>query len=120
SPDVNDRLAQRAQAAAAEGQRIRSEWRDAVQQDVAIGRLTAASVAHVLAGLIDDETVVINEAISEAPTVWKHLHRRAPGTLFGNRGTSLGWSGGGALGVKLAVPNRTVVSIVGDGTFFFS
>jgi acetolactate synthase-1/2/3 large subunit len=51
--------------------------------------------------------------------VWRHLPRRHPGTLYGNRGTSLGWSGGGALGVKLAVGDRTVVSIVGDGTYFF-
>jgi acetolactate synthase-1/2/3 large subunit len=70
--------------------------------------------------VIDDDTIVLNEAISEAPTVWKHLPRQLPASVFGNRGTSLGWSGGGGIGVKLASPDRTVVSIVGDGTFFFS
>ncbi|MEV1128767.1 thiamine pyrophosphate-requiring protein [Agromyces sp. NPDC049794] len=118
--DDDARVDRRADAAAARSRELRTSWEAAVALDVAAGRLTPASVAHVLAGLIDDDTIVVNEAISEAPTVWKHLPRRRPGTVYGNRGTSLGWSGGGALGVKLASRDRTVVSIVGDGTFFFS
>ncbi|HEY4023689.1 MAG TPA: thiamine pyrophosphate-dependent enzyme, partial [Pseudonocardiaceae bacterium] len=34
-------------------------------------------------------------------------------------GGSLGWYAGAALGVKLACPNKTVVSLVGDGTYLF-
>jgi acetolactate synthase-1/2/3 large subunit len=97
---------------------VRAAEQAEVADDVAHRRLTPASVAHAISRLIDDETIVLNEAISVAPTVWKHLPRQLPGTLYGNRGTSLGWSGGGALGVKLAAPDRAVVSIVGDGTFF--
>ncbi|GAB3618188.1 thiamine pyrophosphate-requiring protein [Okibacterium endophyticum] len=110
----------RTAAAAASGREARETWGAAARQDVAAKRLTPASVSRVLSGLVDEHTIVINEAISEAPTVWKHLPRQNPGTVYGNRGTSLGWSGGGALGVKLASADRTVVSIVGDGTFFFS
>jgi acetolactate synthase-1/2/3 large subunit len=118
---VPDDAAQRRTAwAAQDGRALRRSWADDVDADVSAGRLTAGSVAHVLHGLLDDDAIVVNEAISAAPTVWKHLPRERPGTLYGNRGTSLGWSGGGALGIKLAAPERTVVSIVGDGTFFFS
>ena len=116
-----------AAAAAARAEHIQNDVRavrDAVAAEVAddltAQRLTAASVAHTLSELIDDDTIVLNEAISVAPVVWRHLPRRLPGTLYGNRGTSLGWSGGGALGVKLAALDRTVVSIVGDGTFFLA
>ena len=35
-------------------------------------------------------------------------------------GGSLGWSGGGAVGAKLVYTERTVVSLVGDGSFLFS
>jgi acetolactate synthase I/II/III large subunit len=34
-------------------------------------------------------------------------------------GGSLGWSGGAAVGAKLARPERTVVPLVGDGSFLF-
>jgi acetolactate synthase-1/2/3 large subunit len=120
SPSTDPRVEARTRAASARGSRLRATWRDAVGQDLTAERLTPASVTAVLSGLLDEDAIVLNEAISEAPTVWKHLPRQKPGTVFGNRGTSLGWSGGGALGVKLASSGRTVVSIVGDGTFFFS
>lgn len=114
------RLALRVAAATKIGQSLHDGWDNALQLDLAAKRLTPASVSHILSGLLHEDAIVINEAISEAPTVWKHLPRKKPGTVFGNRGSSLGWSGGGALGVKLASPDCTVVSIVGDGTFFFS
>lgn len=118
TPD--DAARHRAATAAADTRTLRRHQVDEAQADVLAGRLTPASVAHVLHGLLDDDAIVVNEAISTAPVVWKHLPRQHAGTLYGNRGTSLGWSGGGALGIKLAAPDRTVVSIVGDGTFFFS
>ena len=40
-------------------------------------------------------------------------------TLLGSNGGSLGWAGGGAVGAKLASPERTVVSLVGDGSYLF-
>lgn len=120
APVGDEQMAHRRETATERARVIRTGWRESVEEDVAAQRLTPASVAHVLAGLVDDDTIILNEAISEAPTVWKHLPRRKPGTLYGNRGTSLGWSGGGGLGVKLAVGDSTVVSLVGDGTFFLS
>jgi acetolactate synthase I/II/III large subunit len=48
------------------------------------------------------------------------MPRTEPGTLVGLAGGGLGFSGGMALGLKLAQPERTVVQIAGDGTFYFS
>ena len=118
SPD--EAAVRRAESAAEDGRIIRGALADQLAADVRSGQLTPASVAGALHRLLDEDDVVVNEAISAAPTVWKHLPRERPGTLYGNRGTSLGWSGGGALGIKLAEPDRRVVSIVGDGTFFFT
>lgn len=118
APDPDDAALERAERAEHDGRAVRASTEAEVADDLAERRLTPASVARTLADLVDDDTIVLNEAISVAPVVWRHLPRRLPGTLFGNRGTSLGWSGGGALGVKLAARDRTVVSLVGDGTFF--
>lgn len=82
--------------------------------------LSAASVAHALAELVDDDAIIVDESITSTVDVWRHLLRRKAGTRINNGGTSLGWSGGGALGVKLAHPDHTVIAVVGDGTFFFS
>src|SRR6185503_13414088 len=70
--------------------------------------------------VIGPEDIVVNEAIRNAMTVQNQIPRTKPQTLFGNGGSGLGFSGGMALGVKLARPNRRVVQIVGDGSFHFS
>ena len=44
----------------------------------------------------------------------------APGTMFASGGGSLGWSGGAAIGMKLAAPEKTFVVMSGDGSYMFS
>ncbi|MCB1497598.1 MAG: thiamine pyrophosphate-requiring protein [Bauldia sp.] len=69
---------------------------------------------------IDDETIVLNEGITNYHTIFDHLARSRPGTMFTSGGSSLGWNGGAAIGAKLAAPERTVVSMTGDGSYMFS
>ena len=47
------------------------------------------------------------------------LHRTQPGSYFQSGGSNLGWGLGAAIGAKLAGPDKTVVSVVGDGSFIF-
>ncbi len=49
----------------------------------------------------------------------EHLRASRPGSADRVRRRSLGWAGGGAVGAKLACPERTVVCLVGDGSFLF-
>lgn len=69
---------------------------------------------------IDDETIVLNEGITNYHTIFDHLGRSRPGTMFTSGGSSLGWNGGAAVGAKLAAPDKTVVSLTGDGSYMFS
>jgi acetolactate synthase-1/2/3 large subunit len=45
---------------------------------------------------------------------------RRPGSIFASGGGSLGWSGGAAIGAKLAAPDKLVMSLTGDGSYMFS
>ncbi|WP_300604426.1 thiamine pyrophosphate-requiring protein [Trebonia sp.] len=76
-----------------------------------------ACVRDLLAG---EDPLFLTEAVTNFQVVAEHLRLSKPGSLIGSGGGSLGWSGGGAVGAKLAAPERTVVSLVGDGTFLFS
>ena len=62
----------------------------------------------------------LNETVSDNAVVQRHLPRSKPGTLFWSGGSSLGWHGGAAVGMKLACPDKDVVALAGDGTFIFS
>lgn len=94
--------------------------REAWAAERAVERLTPATVAAALERLVDEDAILLNEAISNAGTVFKHFPRTKPGTLFASGGSSLGWYGGAAVGVKLAKPDAMVVAIVGDGVFYLS
>jgi acetolactate synthase I/II/III large subunit len=80
-------------------------------------RYLTACVRELLAGT---DSVVLTEAITNYQIVAEHLRPAAPGSYLGSGGGSLGWAGGGAVGAKLASPaERTVVSLVGDGSYLF-
>jgi len=80
-------------------------------------RYLTACVRELLAGT---DSLVLTEAITNYQVVAEHLRPATPGSYLGSGGGSLGWAGGGAVGAKLASPaERTVVSLVGDGSYLF-
>ena len=66
------------------------------------------------------EAIVLNEGITNYPAICDHMAREHPGTMFASGGGSLGWSGGAAIGMKLAAPEKTFVAMSGDGSYMFS
>jgi thiamine pyrophosphate-dependent acetolactate synthase large subunit-like protein len=77
-----------------------------------------------------DDTIWAIEAVTNTAFVHDNLQPTLPGSWINCGGGGLGWSGGGALGIKLATDHENedkskgkgkfVVQIVGDGTFLFS
>ena len=72
-----------------------------------------------LGKLLDDEDMIFNEGVTNAGAVLMQIPRRVPNTTVRAGGGGLGWSGGTALGAKLAAPDRLAVQICGDGGFYF-
>ncbi|KAK3681640.1 thiamine pyrophosphate enzyme, N-terminal TPP binding domain-containing protein [Podospora appendiculata] len=79
--------------------------------------------------LCPDDTLWAIEAVTNTVFVHDALQPTMPGSWINCGGGGLGWSGGGALGIKLATEyeaqlaggkGKFVVQIVGDGTFLFS
>ena len=84
------------------------------------GALNTAFVFKTLSDKISQDDVVLNEAIRNGPILQEHLKRTKPQSYVGLAGGGLGFSGGMALGLKLAQPMRRVVQVIGDGGFHFS
>jgi acetolactate synthase I/II/III large subunit len=72
-----------------------------------------------LGKLLDDEDIIFNEGVTNAGAVLLQIPRRLPNTTMRSGGGGLGWSGGMALGAKLAARDRMMVQISGDGGFYF-
>ncbi len=97
----------------------RNEWRNQEELNDP-DTITPAYLLACLREAIDEDTIVLNEAITNYENVCKHLGRNKPGTYYASGASALGWNGGAAIGAKLAAPDKTVISLTGDGTYMFS
>lgn len=71
--------------------------------------------ARRLAERAPDDLAVFDEALTASGPLLRHLPPRLPGHYFQTRGGSLGVGIPGALGMKLARPELSVVGFTGDG-----
>ncbi|MEJ7930557.1 thiamine pyrophosphate-requiring protein [Ramlibacter sp. AN1015] len=91
----------------------------AAEDPGAVGAINPHYLCAALGRALDAHDIVLNEAIRNTLAVFEQIPRSQPGTLVGLPGGGLGFSAGMALGMKLAHPQRRVVHVVGDGTFYF-
>ncbi|KAK1964423.1 thiamine diphosphate-binding protein [Colletotrichum sublineola] len=125
SPELDRRAEATTQAYA---ERIRAL--DERAKPLSSGKLTADYVCATVRKQLPEDTIYAVEAITNMIVVADQVRATSPGQWIHCGGGGLGWSGGGALGIKLAadaadalVPGkrkRYVVQIVGDGSYMFS
>jgi acetolactate synthase-1/2/3 large subunit len=96
---------------------MKKEWR---ADEADESKLTPVFIVKCVRETFGDDAVVLNEAITSAPAIDCHLPRSKPGTYFYSGGSSLGWNGGAAVGMKLACPDKEIVALTGDGSYVFS
>ena len=84
------------------------------------GAVSPDFLCAALDAALGRDDIVINEAIRNTFPVLNQIMRTRAQTYIGLSGGGLGFSGGMALGAKLARPRNRVVQIVGDGGFHFS
>ncbi len=84
------------------------------------GALNPAFVFATLSAKLSQDDVVLNEAIRNGPSCRSTSRAPSRKSYVGLAGGGLGFSGGMALGLKLAQPDRRIVQVIGDGGFHFS
>jgi benzoylformate decarboxylase len=75
---------------------------------------------HELAQALPSNAIIADESVTSRPALMRAINFDEPGSLYGIRGGALGWAMPGALGVKLANPDRPVVAVVGDGASMYT
>jgi benzoylformate decarboxylase len=64
---------------------------------------------------VPEDVVIFDEALTSSPPMTRYLPPTLPRHFFQTRGGSLGVGIPGALGLKLAYPDKTVIGFTGDG-----
>jgi benzoylformate decarboxylase len=98
--------------AAGQSARAKAKWDDV---PIAAARLMAE-----VRDAMPARTVVVNEAITLTADVMRTLAFPRAGDYYGTRGGGIGQAVPGAVGVKLAHPDRPVLAISGDGSALYT
>ncbi|MBV8189339.1 MAG: thiamine pyrophosphate-requiring protein [Alphaproteobacteria bacterium] len=114
------RAAARVEAMAEEGMARREQAARLAADPGVAGEINTHFLCAELNKALGPSDIVINEAIRNIPVVLQQMPRTTAGSLVGLAGAGLGFSPSVALGLKLAMPDRVVMPIMGDGTFYFS
>jgi len=113
---ARERLAATSKAIAAEREALKAKAR----------ALTGASpvqplaLLHGIAETLPEDAIVVEEAISSAPGIRQLIRSNDPQSYFGLRGGGIGWGLPATMGVKVALPERPVVGLIGDGSAMYT
>ena len=106
----------RAVAAAEAKEAARSDWERHLRARWDAEPMSAERMMTEIATALPPGTIVVDDAVTSSAALYSSISFDEPGSVYGGRGGALGWGMGGAMGVKLAHPDRPVVAVVGDGS----
>jgi benzoylformate decarboxylase len=82
--------------------------------------ITPLALVNAVAEALPPEVVIVDESISSGIGLRTLLRCRDSQSLFGLRGGGIGWGLPAAVGAKLALPDRPVVALSGDGSAMYT
>ncbi len=77
-------------------------------------------VMHTVAGVLPEEAAIFDETASSKAKLHRYVRINRPGGYHTSAAGGLGFCMPGSVGFKLAVPERPVVCMIGDGSSMYS
>ena len=131
-PDITSALRERMSAAAkaAAATRLKSAT-DAIKAERQAFRAKARAMAgktpvqplallEAIGAMLPKNAVVIEEILSSAPGARSLINSDDEQSFFALRGGGIGWGLPAAIGAQLALPDRPVVALIGDGSAMYT
>lgn len=106
----------------AECKAFHTQWRSGLsrtEEESSRTTITVPLLVSTLQRFLPQQTSFVDETIVHQKSIREHLDWDDPHTYFRSP-AGLGQGLGYALGVKMALPERTVVVTIGDGTFMYN
>ena len=131
-PDITAALGARMSASEKSAVKARlTATADAIKQDLDAFRAKARALAsrtpvhphallEAIGAMLPKDAVVVEEALSSAPGIRMLINSDDAQSFYGLRGGGIGWGLPAAIGVKVALPDRPVVALIGDGSAMYT
>jgi benzoylformate decarboxylase len=113
---ARERLEAAKRASLAEREALKAKARSLAEQTP----VAPLALLHAIGEMLPPDAVVIDETISSGAGIRSLIRSDDPQSFFGLRGGGIGWGLPAALGVKLALPDRPVLALVGDGSAMYT
>ncbi len=110
------RLQAASEAARAEREALRAKARSLA----GMTPVQPLALIRAIGEMLPKDAVVIEELLSSAPGIRHLIDSDDPESYFGLRAGGIGWGLPAAIGVKLALPHRPVVALIGDGSAMYT
>ena len=110
------RLAAEMRVAATERRALLAE----AEAAAAIVPIRPLALLAAIGAALPADAVVVEETISSGRGLHRLLRTDDPQSFFGLCGGGIGWGLPAAVGVKLALPDRPVVALIGDGSALYT
>src|SRR5580658_2131875 len=78
------------------------------------------ALMQAIGRVLPDDAVVIDETVSSGNGLRRFLKSDDAQSFFGMRGGGIGWGLPAAIGARLALPDRPVVALIGDGSAMYT
>ena len=79
---------------------------------------SAALVAELQAAVHRHRALLVQDVHTFGPWIARYLQIPEPGSYFAAAGGSMGWGLPAALGIQVARPDRRMIAVLGDGSFW--
>jgi benzoylformate decarboxylase len=131
-PDITAALNARmtASAKAAANARLKAAT-ETIKKDLEAFRAKARAMAgktpvqplallEAIGAMLPKDAIVIEEVLSSAPGIRMLINSNDEQSFYGLRGGGIGWGLPAAIGAKIALPDRPVVALIGDGSAMYT
>ena len=78
------------------------------------------ALINAIGEILPKDAVVIDETVSSSGGLRQLVKSDDPQSFFGLRGGGIGWGLPASIGVKIALPDRPVIALVGDGSAMYT
>jgi benzoylformate decarboxylase len=113
---AQDRLKAASEANKAELEKLKARARSMAKETP----VQPLALIHAISEILPKDAVVIDETVSSSGGMRQLMKSDDPQSFFGLRGGGIGWGLPASIGVKVALPDRPVICLSGDGSAMYT